>query len=68
MLKRVQRINSILLLFCFVYLFQNLTIGQIQAINKEKIFGIIYLKEVVFLITSLIAVKTIIVKDKKETN
>lgn len=56
-IKRIRKINSLILVFCVFYLIQNFTIGQLKIEFNEVMIGYFYLKEITFAITSYILCK-----------
>lgn len=53
-MSKVIKINSLILITGLIYIAQNLTIGQISFFEETYIFKPILLKEILFIISSLI--------------
>lgn len=58
-IKKVKKINSLVLAFGVFYLIQNYTIGQLNIDFNKILIGSIYLKEIVFIVTSILICKSI---------
>lgn len=58
-IKKIRKINSLILVFCLFYLAQNFTIGQLNIDFNTIKFSFIYLKEIIFFITSYFSTKNI---------
>jgi hypothetical protein len=58
-IKKIRKINSLVLAFCFFYLIQNYTIGQLKIEFNEILVWRIYLKEITFIITSYLLCRLI---------
>ena len=58
-INRIRKINSLVFAFCVFYMIQNYTIGLIKIDFNEVLIGNIYLKEIVFVITSLLICKLV---------
>jgi hypothetical protein len=56
-IKKIRKINSLILAFCVFYLIQNFTIGLLKIGFNEIIIGWFYLKEITFFITSFVICK-----------
>jgi hypothetical protein len=56
-IKKIRKINSLILAFCVFYLIQNYTIGQLNIVFNEITIGYFYLKEIAFTITSFVICK-----------
>jgi len=50
---RIRKYNSFILSFGLLYLIQNFTIGQISILKETTLIKPIYLKEVLFIATSI---------------
>ena len=53
LVDKIRKYNSFVLSFGLIYLIQNFTIGQIGYLKETILFQPIYLKEVLFILTSL---------------
>lgn len=56
-IKKIRKINSLIFAFCVIYLIQNFTIGQIDMDFNKILIARIYLKELTFMLTSLLICK-----------
>ena len=60
LIKKIKKYNSYVLVFGILYLIQNYTIGQLNIeLNRIKI-DFIFLKEIIFLLTSFIICKIVL--------
>jgi len=54
MINKVRKINSLVMITGLLYIVQNLTLGQLPVLNDTYIFRPILLKEILFLLTSIL--------------
>ena len=59
-IKKIRKVNSLILAFCVFYLIQNFTIGQLKIGFNEIIIGWFYLKEITFVIISVVICKILL--------
>jgi hypothetical protein len=53
-IAKIKKYNSFTLSFGLFYLVQNLTIGQITFLKQSYLYGPIFTKEIIFVLTSII--------------